>query len=346
MADRNGPWTLGELAGLLGGDLEGPREKVISRPVATHTRDASGIAFCESEGYVSEAKASGVGAVILRRGADALGLPAIFVDHPRLAFGKLLFLSAQTPPLAEGVHSTAVVAGNASIGEGARIGPYAVIEEDASIGARALIYPFCYVGARCRVGAGSVLYPHAVLYQDVRMGERCIVHAGAVLGADGFGFGLQDGKRMKIPQVGGVVLGDDVEIGALTAVDRATAGDTSVGDGSKLDNLIQIGHNVRLGKDAAIASQTGVSGSCVIGDRVTMAGQVALTDHAVVGNDVVLAGRSAVVKDLPDAGTYFGTPARPVGDAMRAMVLATRLPELFERLKALEEKLSRGEKES
>ncbi len=201
------------------------------------------------------------------------------------------------------------------------------------------MYPFAYIGEGCELGEGTVVYPHAVLYRDVTTGRRCRIHAGAVLGADGFGYVWDGQRRVKIPQVGRVVLGDDVEIGANSAVDRATAGETRIGSGTKLDNLVQIGHNVRIGEHTVAAAQTGVSGSTTIGNRVTIAGQVAFSDHVEVCDDVVLGGRTAVIQNIREPGEYLGFPARPLGEAMRALSLATKLPELAARLRRLEERV-------
>jgi UDP-3-O-[3-hydroxymyristoyl] glucosamine N-acyltransferase len=180
------------------------------------------------------------------------------------------------------------------------------------------------------------VFPHAVLYQDVVLGERCVVHSGAVLGADGFGFVWDGDKQHKVPQIGGVVVGDDVEFGANTCVDRATCGETLVGRGTKLDNLVQVAHNVSIGEHTVIAAQVGIGGSSSIGSRDTIGGDVAVSDHVSIADGVVVGGRSGVFQDIAEPGEYAGFPPLPVVSAMRVMALQTRLPELFRRLKQLE----------
>ncbi|MGV3614104.1 MAG: UDP-3-O-(3-hydroxymyristoyl)glucosamine N-acyltransferase [Fimbriimonas sp.] len=342
--ERESPgWPLGELAAILGGRLDGPADLRIKRPVPADGEDPEGLAFAASDEYLRQAAEGGAAAILAAEGSAPTGKPTIYVAHPRESFGRFLGLCQRPLPLEPRVHPMAVVSPDARVAPTASIGPYAVIERGAVIGEQCKVFPFSYVGENCRLGSGTILYPHAVLYQDVELGARCIVHSGAVLGADGFGF-VWDGKQqVKVPQVGGVVLGDDVEIGANTSVDRATAGKTQVGNGTKLDNLVQVGHNVRIGEHTVIASLCGISGSTKIGNRNTFAGQVATSDHTTVADDVVLAGRTAVTSDIKEPGTYFGFPARPLGEAMRTLILSTKLSDLFARMKEIEKRLSKSE---
>jgi UDP-3-O-[3-hydroxymyristoyl] glucosamine N-acyltransferase len=195
------------------------------------------------------------------------------------------------------------------------------------------------VGENCVLGAGTTIYPHAVLYQDVKLGERCVVHAGAVIGADGFGYAWDGHKQRKVPQIGGVSIGDDVEIGANTCIDRATCGETVLGDDTKIDNLVQLGHNVAIGSHTVIAAMSGVGGSTKLGDNVTIAGHNAISDHIEIGDGVVLGGRSAAFQDLTEPGQYLGFPPYPVATTMRILALQGKLPELFRRIKQLEDEL-------
>jgi UDP-3-O-[3-hydroxymyristoyl] glucosamine N-acyltransferase len=332
-------WTLGEIAALVGGDLLGPADLRLLRPVPAGYDDPQGITFAENDKYLAACLASRVGAVLVARGTAAVGRPMVAVESPRTAFAKLLALHKRPLPISAGVHATAIVHVDASLDASASVGAFAVVEAGAKIGARCRIYPFAYIGESCTLGDDCVVFPHAVLYQDVSLGARCVVHSGAVLGADGFGF-VWDGKRqMKVPQVGGVVIGDDVEIGANTCIDRATCGATSVGEGAKFDNLVQLGHNTSVGAHTVVAAQAGVSGSSTIGERATLGGQVAVSDHVAIGDDVVLGGRSAVIQDLTEPGQYFGLPPLPLAASMRVLALQTRLPELFRRIKQLEDEL-------
>ena len=343
--ERESPgWPLGELAAILGGRLEGPADLRIKRPVPADAEDPEGLAFAESDEYLRRAAEGGAGAVLAAEGSAAIPKPTIFVAKPREAFGRFLALCQRPLPLEPRVHPMAIVSPDARIAPTASIGPYAVVERGAVIGEQCRVFPFCYVGENCRLGSGTVLFPHVVLYQDVELGARCVVHSGVVLGADGFGFVWDGQRRVKVPQVGRVVLGDEGEIGANTAVDRATAGATTIGSGAKLDNLVQIGHNSRIGEHTVIASLSGISGSTQVGNRVTMAGQVATTDHVSICDDVILAGRTGVTGDIKEPGTYFGLPARPLGEAMRTMVLTTKLADMFQRVRELEKRLPKEPK--
>lgn len=336
-------WTLGELATLLGGDLHGPADLFIKGPVSADSDSPDGIAFCESPEYL--AQSTGVGALVLPRDLDT-DKPHIKVDQPRRAFGLLLALADTPMPLVAGIHRTAIVHAGAQIDPTASVGPYAVIEDEVVVGPRTRIYPFSYIGHRCEIGADVTVYPHAVLYKDITVGDRTIIHSGVVLGADGFGF-LWDGKRrIKVPQAGGVTLGNDVEIGANTAIDRATTGETRLGNGTKIDNLVQIGHNCTVGNDTVIAALTGISGSSHIGNRCIFGGQSALSDHVTIGDDITFGGRTGTSKSLSEPGIYFGAPALPIAEGMRVYTLNSKLPELFKRVKELERQLAKLEKKA
>lgn len=328
---------------MLKGDLHGPPDMPIARPATADSDDPQGIAFCESDTYLATAESRGVGALIVKRGVET-AKPSIQVDSPRAAFGMLLALSARPLPIQPGIDATALVSEEADVDESACIGPYVVVERGAVIEAGARVYPFCYIGEGCSIGENAILYPNVTLYQDVEVGARTIIHSSAVLGADGFGFVWDGKRRIKIPQVGRVVIGDDAEIGAATTIDRATAGETVIGRGTKLDNLIQVGHNCRIGTDGVIAGQSGISGSCVVGDRFVMGGQSALSDHATIGDDVTFGGRTATSQDITEPGVYFGVPAGPANEMIRAFVLQPKLPELFSRLRKLEKRLEELEK--
>ena len=336
MGETSDLWTLGWLADTIGGELCGPPDLVIRRPVSASTSDPHGIAFAESDDYVRQAVKAGVGALIVDRSLVVDSMPAIRVDSPRVEFGKLLAMAARPLPIARGIHATAIVDVDCEIDPSASIGAYSVIKRGVRIGARAKIYAFAYVGESCTIGVDSTLYPRVTLYRDVEIGDRSIVHSGAVLGADGFGFVWDGHKHMKVPQVGGVRIGSDVEIGAITAIDRATAGETEIGCGTKLDNLVQIAHNVRVGADCVVAGQSGVAGSTVLGDRVSIGGQAAIKDHLTVVGDTSFGGRSGVMEDVLEPGAYFGLPARPWIDAMRSLAIVAKLPDLLARVRRLE----------
>jgi UDP-3-O-[3-hydroxymyristoyl] glucosamine N-acyltransferase len=338
--DAGAPWsTLGELAALLGGTLEGPADFPLDGVTTADTGNARGIGFAESEVYVTQAKASGVGSLLLPPGLDAQGIPAIRVAVPRQAFFLLLHRAYRPWPIAGGIHPTAVVDPLAVIDPSANIGAYVVVERYAQVAAGAKVFPFAYIGEACSVGEGSQIGPHAVLMQSVLVGARTTIQPGAILGADGFGYVFDGQRHVKIPQVGKVVIGDHVEIGALTAIDRAVAGETTIDDGTKLDNLIQVGHNTHIGKHTVIAALTGISGTTTIGSNVVMGGQCATVDHVSITDGVSMAGRTAAIHSITEPGEYFGAPAKPVKEGMRNMLLSSKLGDLFARLRKVEKRV-------
>lgn len=336
-------WSLAELAQALGATLDGPADHRVLRPAPAEEDDPDGLAFAQGD-YIAKALASGVGAVIVPLDVPPADKPLLRHPQPRMAFGRFLGMASRPLPLAEGVSPEASVSSLAQIDPTARVGAFAVIEAGATIGPGARVYPFAYVGESCEVGEGAILYPHVVLVQEVTVGPRCIVHPGAVLGADGFGF-VWDGKRqVKVPQVGRVVLEANVEVGANTAIDRATAGSTQVREGVKLDNLVQVGHNTKLGPHTVVASQTGISGSTSVGARCTIAGQVGMADHVTIADDVTLGGKSGVTKDIAAPGRYLGFPVQPVMDEMRLQATLRKVPALLEKIKDLEKRIAELEK--
>lgn len=338
MATTTPPWTLGQLAELLQGQLNGSADLEISGLVSAGDSDPTAITFAESEEYLAKAQSAKIAALLVSPGLSPT-IPHIVVENPRLAFFLLLRLCDRPLSISAGVHPTAVIADSATIDESASIGAYAIVGENSRVGPKAVLHPHAVVGDRCVVGEGSAVFPRAVLVQDVTLGRNCIIHAGAVIGADGFGFVWDGQRRIKVPQVGGVTLGDDVEIGANTCIDRATAGQTRIGRGTKIDNLCQIGHNCEIGEDTVLAGACGISGSVKIGSRCVLGGGVGTNDHISIADDVTLGGRSGVDRDITEPGAYFGTPARPIGEAMRAFMLIPKLPEIWSRLRKLEKKV-------
>ena len=271
-------------------------------------------------------------------------MPLLQVDNPYLAFQKVV--RQLRPDLYRplpGVHATAVVSPAATIGDGASVGAYCVVEAGARIGRDAVLMPGCYVGAQAAIGDGTLLYPHVVVREECLVGDRCILHAGVVLGADGFGFAFDEGRYHKVPQVGIVVVGDDVEIGANTTIDRATTDATRIGDGTKIDNLVQIGHNVVTGRHCIIVAQVGISGSTQLEDYVTIGGQAGIIGHVTLGRGAQIGAQSGVSKSVPPAARVFGTPAVAINVFKRINAYLQKLPQLFERTRALEERIAKLE---
>jgi UDP-3-O-[3-hydroxymyristoyl] glucosamine N-acyltransferase len=317
---------------------------MIDGPAPAGMGAPSEITFAGDAKYLALAEQSDVGAILVGPGI-ASSKPTIQVTSPRAAFGRILAMCQRPLPLEGGIHRTAIVCPDASVDPTASIGAYAVIETGAKIGPRARVYPFCFVGERCHVGAETILYPHVVLYQDVTLGDRVIVHSGSILGADGFGYAWDGRQHLKVPQVGGVSVADDCEIGALTTVDRATAGMTVVGKGTKLDNQVMVAHNTSIGEHTVIASQSGIGGSSDIGKRVTFGGQVGIGDHVRVADDVTMAARAAAPNDVLEPGLYKGYPARPFTREQRILAITERLPELAKQIKDLERRIAELEGE-
>jgi UDP-3-O-[3-hydroxymyristoyl] glucosamine N-acyltransferase len=335
-----GGFTLGELARALGATLEGDPRRVVTGIAPLDSAGPDELSFLTHARYGEAAKASRAGAIVA--GTDAVGLaaPVLRVRAPQQALVDLLNLFHPPATVVPGIHPTAVVAADARVDPTAAVGAHAVVEAGARIGARVRIGPLVYVGPGVAVDDDCALGPHVALLAGVRLGRRVIVHPGAVLGADGFGFAFDGTEHRKIPQTGGVLIEDDVEIGANTTIDRATFGDTVVRRGTKIDNLVQIGHNVEIGEHSILVAQVGVSGSSRLGRGVVLAGQVGVADHVTIGDGALVGAQGGVPSSLEAGGKYLGTPARPMLEAKRIMAAETRLPELLRRVRALERALA------
>jgi UDP-3-O-[3-hydroxymyristoyl] glucosamine N-acyltransferase len=333
--------TLEEIARIVDGQLEGPGDLIITDAVPAGDSGPSAITFAESQEYLGYVEKSDVAAVLV--GSDVTSTkPHIKCANPRRAFVRILATLIRELPLPEGVHASAIVAPSASIHPSAKVGAFSVIERGVTIDDDSKVYPFCYIGEDCKIGKSCRIYPHATLYQDVTLGDRTIIHANSVLGADGFGYYFDAGTHKKIPQVGGVVVGDDCEIGALTAIDRAMAGNTKIGDGTKLDNLVQIAHNVRVGKHTVMAAQVGIGGSTTIGDYNVFAGQAGAADHVSTAPGSTFGAGTGVTRSVSQPGSYWGRLVpRPANEEKKIQAALGKLPELIKRVRQLEEELER-----
>ena len=335
------PRSLDELARLVGGALEGDPGIRVGRVQSLERAESGDLAFVATPRQAREAARSAASAFVVGRDVTLpAARPVIRVAQAHLAVATLLRLFHPATAPAPGIDPTARVAPTARIAHDASVQAFAVIGADAVVEAFAVIGPHAYVGDRCRVGEGSVLHPHVVLREDVVLGQRVIVHSGAVLGADGFGYVFDGRAHRKIPQVGRVMVEDDVEIGANSAVDRATLGETVVGRGTKIDNLVQVGHNTVVGSDAIIVAQAGISGSSRIGRGVVLGGQVGVADHATIGDGARIGAQAGVAGNVPAGATLLGSPAIEVGAARRALVAFPRLPELLRTVRRLEKRVA------
>ena len=333
-------FTLGQLAEALDAKLDGDATRVVTGVAPLETAAATDISFLTDPRYGAIARTSRAGAFIAPVGTRGLPAPVLECAAPQRALIELLALFYPTPAPKPGIDTHAVVAESASIDASAFVGPLAVVDAEARIAARVCVHALAYVGRGVEIGEDSVIHPHVVLRDGVRLGRRVIVHAGAVLGADGFGYMQEGGRHRKIPQVGGVLVEDDVEIGANTTVDRAMLGATVIRRGSKIDNLVQIAHNVEIGADCIIAAQTGIAGSSRLGHHAFLGGQVGVGDHVTIGDGVLIASQSGAVTDLPGHAKYGGTWARPLVQSQRIWVAQAELPSMLTRLRKLERRLA------
>ena len=339
-----GTLTTGELAAKLGAALEGDGAAAVSGVADLHAARAGQVSFATKGRYLSAVAASAAAAVIVPLDAAiASPKPALLrVANPDAAFAAACALFAPAPVvMPRGIHPQALVSPEARVGADVSIGAFAVVEAGAEIGAGPTLYPQTYVGHGAKLGAGCLLYPFASIRERCVLGARVILHNGAVIGSDGFGYAV-DGKgvRTKIPQTGIVVLEDDVEIGANTTIDRARFGETRVGQGTKVDNLVQIGHNCVIGENSVLCAQVGMAGTTTLGKRVICAGQVGLAGHLTVGDDAVVGAQAGVPSDLPGGQMYLGAPAVPRLEFGKSLAHVAGIPKLKEKLKDLEARLA------
>jgi UDP-3-O-[3-hydroxymyristoyl] glucosamine N-acyltransferase len=334
--------TAKELAEALGAKLEGDGAAEIAGIAAPERAGTRDLIYVEAAKYAPRAASSAAICVIASEGLALPGKTVLRSAHPKVSFAKAAALLLDRAPIATGIHPTAIVAPLARIASNASIGPYAVIGEDAHVGAGTQIGAHTVIGAGCWLGENCRIYPRVTLYAGVRIGHRVEIHSGAVLGADGFGYTFGEGKYWKFPQTGILEIADDVEIGANATIDRGSLDDTRIAEGVKLDNLVHVGHNVKIGSHSVIAAQTGISGSSTVGHHVVVGGQVGIADHCTL-EDGATAGAQAGIptgKTIRAGQTVWGTPAREIGKFKEIYVWYARLPELAARIKELEDKLA------
>jgi len=335
-------FRLAELAELVAGRVEGNPDRIVEAVRSLEAAGPDDLAVLKHPRYRAQAAASRAGALLVAPAlAEAVaGRDLLVAGDPDFALARLLPVLHPPPRRQPGVHSTAVVEPGCDVAPTASIGPYVVIGAGSRIGAGAVLLAFVSVGRGCAVGEGAVLHSHAVLYDDTEVGPGCVIHAGAVLGADGFGYATAGGAHHKVPQVGRVVLEEDVEIGANTTIDRATLGETRIGAGTKIDNLVQVGHNVRVGRHCILCGQAGIAGSTQLGDGVVLAGQSGVSGHIQLGDRVQVAAKSAALASVESGTAVAGIPAVELRTWRRQVALLSRLEEMSRRRRAIEKGLA------
>lgn len=331
--------TLREIADHINGVLLGDGDIEITG--VTNLEDATGadITFAVVP-HLEKGLLCNAGAVIIPSTIIEFAKPAIRVENPRVAFVSLLQLFTPQIVVEPGVHVTAVVGKDVSIGENAAIMAYAVVADHVKIGNNTIVYPHTYLGHNVTVGSDSLIYSNVTVNDNCHVGNRVIIHSGAVLGSDGFGFITTGGRHQKVPQVGNVVIEDDVEIGANVAIDRATTGSTLVRRGTKIDNLVHLAHNVEIGENCFLVAQTGIAGSVKVGNSVTFAGQAGSAGHLTIGDNCVFAAKSGIISDVPAGSFFAGFPAKPHKEWLRTQASANKMPDLIKKVRDLEKRLA------
>ncbi len=335
------PYTLNELAALVSGRVKGDGEVLLRAVAPLEAAGEGDLSFLANPKYVPWLERTRASAVIVSPHHASAPPNLLVVDNPYLAWARICGLFYEWPYELRGVSEQAVVGPGARVAEGATVYPLAYIGPRAQVGRGTVIFPHVFVGEGCQIGEETILYPNVSVLAGCQIGSRVIVHSGTTIGSDGFGFAPErpGGPYHKVPQLGTVVVEDDVELGANVAIDRAALGVTRIGRGTKVDNLVQIGHNVELGEHCLLIAQVGISGSTKLGRSVVLAGKVGVIGHVTVGDGAMVGAMSGVARDVPPGGRYSGAPAQEHGHWLRVQSIVGRLPELLGRVRALERRV-------
>jgi len=343
--------TLTELAGLLGGFLVGDGSVVVNGASPIHNAEPGEITFLENPDKIALLAKSKASAVIVPKSMETLpesgrpAIPHILVDQVLPSFETVVRLFLPEPVILQRTVSPgATIAASAKIGQNVLIGPYSIIGENVEIGDHCTIHGGVHLFENCRIGAETTIYPNAVLYENTIVGRNCIIHSNAVLGAFGFGYDSSKGIHKLSSQMGNVVLHDSVEIGACSTIDRGTYGSTQIGEGTKVDNLVMIAHNCKIGKYNLICAHTGIAGSTTTGDYVVMAGRVGVRDHVHIGSRTVLGAMAGIMGDVPEDARWVGIPATPEKEQMKKQVALAKLPEMRKEFKSLQQQIAELER--
>ncbi|CAN5287793.1 UDP-3-O-(3-hydroxymyristoyl)glucosamine N-acyltransferase [soil metagenome] len=336
--------TVRELAEWVEGELLGDGDLRIdhARPLAD--AEPGDITFVEDDRHLNNWHHSRASAAIVRPSVPVNGRPIIRVDDPLMAFASVMKrFRGESHNRKASIHPTSCVHPSATIGADANIGPYVVVGAGCVLGPRVTLQAGVAVGDRCRIGADVTLHPHVVLYDDTILGDRVSIHANTVIGADGYGYRITNGKHIKVPQLGYVEVGNDVEIGSNTTIDRGTFGPTRIGEGTKIDNLVMIGHNCQIGKHNLLVAQVGIAGSTTTGEYVVLAGQVGVADHITIGDRVMVGAQGGITRDIASDSRMLGTPARTDIESMRLFHNQNKLGDLIRDVKQIKKQLQSGE---
>jgi len=336
--------TLKELAEWLGGKVVGDGDVEISGVASIDEANPGEITFIANPKYLPKLAQTKASAVIVSPEVTQAEKPLLCVPNPYLAFAKVVSLCSSQPYQPKGIDAQAWVSPTAQLGKDLTLYPFVYVGDRCRIGDRVTLYPGVFIGEDASVGEESILYPNVSVYSRTVIGKRVILHSGVVVGSDGFGYAKDGKKNVKIPQVGTVEIEDDVEIGSNTTIDRAALGKTIIRRGVKIDNLVQVAHNVIIGEDSIIVAQVGISGSTKIGSNVTLAGQVGVVGHIEIGDNVMVGAQAGVTHDLPANQGYVGSPALPHREFLRAITVFPKLPEMKKTLNEIEKRLKELEK--
>jgi len=337
--------TVEELARLVGGKVSGDARTLITGIAGIREAKRGDITFLANKKYASLLNDCRASAVVVSQDVNGTQMPAIKVKDPDMAFARIVEAFAPEPPrFYKGIHPTVVLGEDVTIGKDVSVQAFTVIQDEVEIGDGTVLAPGVHVGHGAKIGKNCFIYPRVVIRERCIIGNNCMIHSGAVIGSDGFGFSTVAGVHHKIPQIGIVQIDDDVEIGANVTIDRARFGKTHIGRGTKIDNLVQIAHNVDIGENSFIIAQAGIAGSAVVGDNVILAGQSGVDGHRHIGNNVVVAAKAGVTKDIPDNLLVSGFPAQPHDKELKVQAILRKLPELASQIKDIEERLREIEK--
>jgi len=331
--------TLKEIAELVEGELCGDGNLLIEGVGSLAEAKKGDITFLAGPRYRNQVSKTKASAIIIGQEVELPKIPSIRAKNPYSAFGRVMNLLIPPQKVTPGIDKTSILGKGVKLGKDIAIGAYVVIGDGVVIGDRTAIFPGTYIGDKVLIGKDGLLYPNVTVREEVIIGDNVIIHPGAVIGSDGFGYASEKGKHHKIPQVGTVEIENGVEIGANVTIDRATMGKTVIGEGTKIDNLVQIGHNVTIGKNCVIVSQVGISGSTAIGDNVILAGQAGLVGHINVGDNAIVGAQAGVTKSVPANTTVSGYPAREHRRTQRINAQLIRLPKLYERVRELKRQI-------